>query len=145
MRKTALLCAFFAIPLILFNLIFFTVAGTTHPQSVWIAFVWIQVAFLLLVVTPWFSRRTENGPVFRITIALISGTYCLIELIIGLIVIIVHPAGIKGAILAQAIPFCLYLFVLLGNLFFIELAADSEKKKEEKEKAEKAAKAEQDK
>ena len=142
MRKSALLCGFFAIPLILFNLIFFLVAGTTHPQSVWISYVWIQVAFLLLIVTPWFARQTENGPVFRITLALISGTYCVVELIIGLIVIIIHPAGIKGAILAQAIPFCLYLFALLGNLFFIELAADSEVKKA---KAEKAAKKGQDK
>ena len=138
MRKRALLCAFFAIPLILFNVLFFLIAGTANPRSVWIAFAWMQFAFLLLICTPWLSRRTENGPVYRITLALISGAYCLVEFVIGLIVIIMHPAGIKGAIIAQVIPFCLYLFILLGDLLFIEFAADADKDKEAKEKAEKA-------
>ena len=138
MRKRALLCAFFAIPLILFNVLFFLIAGTANPRSVWIAFAWMQFAFLLLICTPWLSRRTENGPVYRITLALISGAYCLVEFVVGLIVIIMHPAGIKGAIIAQVIPFCLYLFILLGDLLFIEFAADADKDKEAKEKAEKA-------
>ena len=138
MRKRALLCAFFAIPLILFNVLFFLIAGTANPRSVWIAFAWMQFAFLLLICTPWLSRRTENGPVYRITLALISGAYCLVEFVVGLIVIIMHPAGIKGAIIAQVIPFCLYLFSLRGDLLFIEFAADADKDKEAKEKAEKA-------
>ena len=138
MRKRALLCAFFAIPLILFNVLFFLIAGTANPRSVWIAFAWMQFAFLLLICTPWLSRRTENGPVYRITLALISGAYCLVEFVVGLIVIIMHPAGIKGAIIAQVIPFCLYLFILLGDLLFIEFAADADKDKEAKGKAEKA-------
>ena len=138
MRKKALLCAFFAIPLILFNVLFFLIAGTANPRSVWISFAWMQFAFLLLICTPWLSRRTETGPVYRITLALISGAYCLVEFVVGLIVIIMHPAGIKGAIIAQVIPFCLYLFILLGDLLFIEFAADADKDKEAKEKAEKA-------
>lgn len=140
MRKRAILCAFFAIPLILFNVLFFLIAGSVHPQSVWISYVWIQLAFLLLIATPFFARRTENGPVYKITLALISGIYCAVEFVAGLIVIILRPESVKGPIIAQVIPFCLYLFVLLGDLLFIELAAESEKRKEEKEKAEKADK-----
>ena len=144
MRKRALLCAFFAIPLILFNVLFFLIAGTANPKSVWVAFAWMQFAFLLFICTPWMARKTENSPVYRITLALISGAYCLVEFVVGLIVIIIHPAGIKGAVIAQVIPFCIYLFVLLGDLLFIEFAADAEVK-EAKEKAAKAKEADQDK
>ena len=128
MRKRLILCAFFAIPLILFNLLFFLIGDTVHPKSVWIAYAWMQVAFLLLIATPWLARKGENSPVYRITLALISGVYCLVEFIVGLIVIIVAPAGTTGAIVAQVIPFGIYLFVLLGDLLLIELAADSERK-----------------
>ena len=86
MRKRAILCAFFAIPLILFNLLFFLIAGSVHPRSVWISYAWIQFAFILLIVTPWLARRTENGPVYKITLALISGVYCLVEFVVGLVV-----------------------------------------------------------
>lgn len=140
MRKRALLCAFFAIPLILFNLLFFLIAGTAHPKSVWISYAWIQLAFVLLITTPWLARRTGNGPVYKITLALVSGIYCLVELVIGLIVIILHPASVRVPVIVQVIPFCVYLFVLLGDLLFIEFAADSEKQQEEKEKAEKESK-----
>ena len=135
MRKKILLCAFFAIPLILFNLLFFLLGDSVHPKSVWITYAWMQFAFLLLIATPWLARKGENGPVYKIILALVSGIYCLVEFIIGLIVIIIAPEGVKGAVVAQVIPFALYLFVLLGNLLFIELAADSEK--EEKARAQK--------
>lgn len=135
MRKKFLLCAFLAIPLILFNLLFFLLGDSVHPKSVWITYAWMQFAFLLLIVTPWLARKGENGPVYKIILALVSGIYCLVEFIIGLIVIIIAPTGVKGAVVAQVIPFALYLFVLLGNLLFIELAADSEK--EEKARAKK--------
>ena len=135
MRKKFLLCAFLAIPLILFNLLFFLLGDSVHPKSVWITYAWMQFAFLLLIVTPWLVRKGENGPVYKIILALVSGIYCLVEFIIGLIVIIIAPEGVKGAVVAQVIPFALYLFVLLGNLLFIELAADSEK--EEKARAKK--------
>lgn len=135
MRKKFLLCAFLAIPLILFNLLFFLLGDSVHPKSVWITYAWMQFAFLLLIVTPWLARKGENGPVYKIILALVSGIYCLVEFIIGLIVIIIAPEGVKGAVVAQVIPFALYLFVLLGNLLFIELAADSEK--EEKARAKK--------
>ena len=134
-RKKFLLCAFLAIPLILFNLLFFLLGDSVHPKSVWITYAWMQFAFLLLIVTPWLARKGENGPVYKIILALVSGIYCLVEFIVGLIVIIIAPAGVKGAVVAQVIPFALYLFVLLGNLLFIELAADSEK--EEKARAKK--------
>lgn len=142
MRKRAILCAFFAIPLILFNLLFFLIAGSVHPRSVWISYAWIQFAFILLIVTPWLARRTENGPVYKITLALISGVYCLVEFVVGLVVIILHPASVRWPIVVQVIPFCLYLFVLLGNLLFIEFAADSDERHAAKEKAEKEQKAE---
>ena len=140
MRKKIILCAFFSIPLILFNLLFFLLGDAVHPKSVWITYAWMQFAFLLLIATPWLARGGENGPVYKIILALVSGIYCLVEFIVGLIIIIIAPAGVKGAVVAQVIPFALYLFVLLGNLLFIELAADAE----QKEKAE-AKKTEQDK
>ena len=140
MRKKIILCAFFSIPLILFNLLFFLLGDAVHPKSVWITYAWMQFAFLLLIATPWLARKGENGPVFKIILALISGIYCLVEFIVGLIIIIIAPAGVKGAVVAQIIPFAIYLFVLLGNLLFIELAADAE----DKEKAD-AKKANQDK
>ena len=143
MRKRVLLCAFFAIPLILFNLLFFLIAGTAHPKSVWISYGWIQFAFLLLIFTPLLARKTENGPVFKITLALISGAYCLVEFVIGLIVILIRPEGVTVPIVVQVIPFGLYLFILLGDLLFIEFAAESESRKAARERAAKSDKSDE--
>ncbi len=141
MRKTAIRYALYAIPLALFNLLFFLIGGTAHAAPVWISYVWIQVAFLLLLISPRLSRTTENSPVYRISLALISLVYFAVEFVIGLIVIILHPAGVKGPVIAQVIPFALYLFVFLLDLLFVEYASDADKEKEEKEKREKAEKA----
>jgi len=137
MRKRIILCAFLAMPLILFNLLFFVIGGTAHPKSVWLSYAWMQFAFLLLIVSPMLARKTENAPVYKITLALISGVYFLVEFVIGLIVIILRPDGITGPLVAQIIPFSLFMMVFLCDLLFIEFAADADQRHAAKEKAEK--------
>ena len=140
MKKRVILSALYAIPLLLFNLLFFLIAGTSHPASVWISYAWIQVAFLILPAAPLLPRKTENSPVYRISLALIAFIYCAVEFVIGMIVIALRPASVRIPIAVQAVPFCLFLLVFLCDWLFIEFASDADKKREEKEKAEKAEK-----
>jgi hypothetical protein len=134
MKTRMIRYALYAIPLVMFNVLFFLIAGNVHPKSVWIAYAWIQIAFLFLLVSPLLPGRTENGPVYRITLTLISATYFAVEFVIGMVVIVLRPAGIKTPIIAQCIPFFVYLIVFLTAFLFTEYAAESEKKENKDKK-----------
>ena len=129
MRNKALKYSLYAVIPLLFNGLFFLLGGTDHHASVWIAYAWIHIAYLLLIATPLLSRKTQSVATFQLTIGLISGIYFLVELIIGVIVIFIDSEKIKGSIVAQMIPFCVYLFFAIINLMANEHTANSEGKR----------------
>ncbi len=116
---------YFIFPAI-FNVMFFMLGGTNHPASVWLSYGWIHFAYLLMVSTPLFSRKTQSNSIFQFTIGQISSLYCGLEFIIGLIFIFIATDNIKVPIIIQLIPFCLFLFVFLWNLLHNEHTANSE-------------------
>lgn len=129
MRKKVIKCSMYLIFPILFNVMFFMLGGTEHPASVWLSYAWIHAAYILMIATPLFSRRTQSATIFQFTISQISSAYFGIEFIIGLIFIFVGTEGIKAPIIVQFIPCCLFLLVFLWNLLFNEHTADNEKRR----------------
>ena len=128
MRKNVIKSILYAIFPLLFNVMFFTLGGANHPASVWISYVWIHIAYFIMIATPLFTRKTQSAMIFQFTTSLFSSLYFGIEFIIGLIFIFIGADGIKAPILIQLIPFCLFLFVFLWNMLHNEHTADNEQK-----------------
>ncbi len=126
MRKNIIKGAFYAIFPILFNVMFFVLGGAHHPASVWISYAWIHLAYLIMISTSFFIRKTQSAVIFAFTTAQISTIYFILEFIIGLIFIFVASDGIKAPIIVQLIPFCIFMLVFLWNMLHNEHTADNE-------------------
>ena len=130
MRKTYLWILLDSIFFIIFNLIFFIVIGTSHHASGWMSYVFILVSYLLLVITPFFTKGVSNKTALAAPIYLIGTGYFLIELIVGLIFILINQDSIKLAFLCQIIILGGYLILLVSNIIANENTKESIQKKE---------------
>ena len=59
MRKNIIKIILYAIFPFLFNIMFFMLGGAEHPASVWISYVWIHIAYFIMVATPLYVRKTQ--------------------------------------------------------------------------------------
>lgn len=114
---------------ILFNIMFFMIGGTSHPASVWISYAWIHIAYFIMIATPLFSKKTQSNMIFQYTTGQISALYFGVEFILGLLFILIRAKGVKGTIIFQMIPFCVFLFVFLWNMLHNEHTAENEQKR----------------
>ncbi len=131
MKKNIIKWSIYLLFIALFNLLFFLLGGINHPSSTWISYVWIHVSYLFIIVTPYIYKKTRSVSIFNFTTYLISSIYFLLELIISLIIILTRLDDPKLTIVIQIIPFGVFLFIYLWNLFTNELTTNNEKKKAE--------------
>ena len=59
-KKTGLWIALDLIFVIVFNVVFFTLLGGEHPASVWVAYAFIHIAYIMVVVTPFLTRKERS-------------------------------------------------------------------------------------
>ena len=115
--------------LVVFNVLFFTIAGYKgHPASVWISYGFIHAAYALLLLTPLFVTKGKSADVFRYSLDTISSTYFMVELVAGVIFILVHPQDWKGSLIVQVLLLAVYAFALLANMLANEKTAANEAK-----------------
>lgn len=113
--------------LIIFNLVFFMLAGAKdHPASVWISYGFIHFAYLMMLLTPVFVTKGKSAAVFGYPLHIIASMYFILELIIGVIFILLHPKGWKAALLIQVILFAVYAVAMLVNMLANENTAARE-------------------
>jgi len=125
MKRNILSTILYLVFLIVFNLIFYVVGGTEHPASVWISYVFIHVAYVLLAFTSLFVRKGSNAAIFGMTLDSISGTYFIVELIIGVIFILVAPEDFKLALIMQVVFAAIYVVLLITNIMANDTTAES--------------------
>lgn len=111
--------------LIVFNTVFFTLAGTNHSTGAWISYGFIHFSYLMVLLTPYLTRKGSASSLFGMTICGISSVYFFIEFIVGLVFIFLNPESIKAPLSAQIIIAGLYLVVLIINLIANEITADN--------------------
>lgn len=116
--KIALYCIF---PL-LFNLLFFMLSKGEHPTSSWISYVFIHLAWVLLITTPLLSPQGATSSIFNLSIYGVSFVYFLAELIVG-VIIIVQPQAAKGTVTLQGLLLILYVAILIPALLSNEHSA----------------------
>ena len=116
MKKTqGLYIAIGLIFIAVFNILFFTISHGSHPASVWIAFGFIHLAWLLFVLSPVLTQgkydTVRTMPVYRIT-----GVYFLIELVLGIVIILFHPQKPLASIIIQLVILLIFAGYLLSFL-----------------------------
>lgn len=128
MKKTRILWILLdLIFLIVFNVLFFTIAGYKgHPASVWISYGFIHAAYALLLLTPFFVTKGKSADVYRYSLDTISSGYFMVELVAGVIFILVHSENWKVALIIQIILLAAYAFALLTHMLANEKTAASE-------------------
>lgn len=104
-----------AIFLVVFNLFFFLFCGMENVASVWISYALIHVAYLFILLMPFFNRGNRGQTILSTTLYSVAIGYFLIELLIGTIFICVAPESITWALLIQVTLFALFLFVFLSS------------------------------
>lgn len=111
--------------LAVFNTVFFVVGGTEHPASVWISYGFIHFAYLMVLATPFFTRKCSSASVFGFALYSISSVYFIVEFIVGLIFTFVRSDSYKASLVVQIIIAGIYTIMLLSNMIANEHTADS--------------------
>ena len=112
--------------LIVFNLLFFLLGNVeSFTTSVWISYGFIHFAYFVLLFTPLLVRKSEVDTDYRRPLYLITGTYFLIEFIVGITFILIAPEKVKLTLIVQVILAAVFLGFLLTHLIANEYTANS--------------------
>lgn len=115
---------------IVFNVIFFAIIGTDHGAAGWISYVFIMLAYILLIVTPYLVRNSKSKAVFGFSLYVIGSVYFLVELIVGIVFILVTSTSFKVVLLVQILLFGIYAVLLISHMIANEKTAESEGNRE---------------
>lgn len=129
-KKSLLYVLLDSVFLAVFNTVFFVVGGTEHPASVWIAYSFIHLAYLMVLATPILTRKSSSAAVFGFSIYTVSTTYFIIEFIVGLVFIFLKSESYKMSLIVQIIIAGIYAVLLLSTLIANENTADSIERRE---------------
>ena len=116
--------------LVIFNALFFGLGGIDHNASVWISYVFIHFAYIMLLLTPKFIRTGKSSAVFGFSIYFISSLYFLLELITGITFILLSPESFRIPFLVQLCIAGLYGIILVSNLIANERTANAQEKQQ---------------
>lgn len=130
-KKTVLSLALALIFLIVFNVVFFVLGGAKHPASVWIAYGFIHLAYLLIVATPLLNPKGAQGAILGLPLYAISTGYFLVEFVVGVVFILIAPQSYKGSLLVQLILAGVYAAAMLINMIAIEHTVEATAKQAE--------------
>jgi hypothetical protein len=111
--------------LIVFNVVFFVAGGMSHPASVWIAYAFIHIAYILLLITPFLIREGSSKAIFGASLYSISSAYFLLEFIVGIVFIFLKSDSYKASLIVQVVLAGLYGVLLVSHMIANETTADS--------------------
>ena len=129
-RINVLLIIINSIFLIIFNAFFFVLGGLVHNTSVWVSYIFIHFAYIMLLITPKLIREGKSSAVFGFSIYYISSMYFLVEFVTGLVFIILAPEKPSASILVQLSIAGVYGILLISHLIANEHTADEQEKRQ---------------
>lgn len=123
-KKTVLWIILDLIFILLFNTIFFAVGGTDRETSVWISYVFIHLAYICVIITPFLVKNSSEKALFGVSLGSISFAYFLIEFVIGIIFVLISLDTVKLPLIVQLILLGVYAIILVINLLANEYTND---------------------
>ena len=130
-KKRVLSASLSAVFLIVFNAIFFLALGSNHPTSVWIAYVFIHLSYIMLLITPKLVVKSSSASVFGFSLYTISSIYFFVELIFGVVIIILKPASYQWSLIVHLIVTGIFATIFISHLIANEHSAESIKRHEQ--------------
>lgn len=112
--------------LVVFNLIFFMLYGVDCYPSVWIAYGFINLSYLMVLLTPRLVKRGKSEAVFGFALSSISIIYFIFEFIVGIVIIVMKLESWKVSFIVQLVPFAIYCCILISNLIANEDTANKQ-------------------
>ena len=116
--------------LVLFDALFFVLKGSECHASTWWSYLFIHIAYFLLLATPLLGKYGKGYATLQESLYARAFIFFVLELIIGTIFIIANPVNATWAFLIQAVMLGLFLFAQLSGV----LVNDTTKQTHEKQK-----------
>jgi hypothetical protein len=99
--------------------------------SVWISYGFIHFAYFLLLITPLLVRKGNNTITdYRRPLYVVTSTYFLMALLVGVTLILIAPETVKATIIIQVVLATLFLGWLLIYLIANEHTAENAERRE---------------
>lgn len=130
MKKKMLWLILDSVFLVFFNAFFFLLGGVDHNASVWISYLFIHFAYLMLLLTPYFIKKGESAVIFGFALYSVSAYYFILEATIGILFILSSPESYKVTLLSQGLIAGLYIVLLISNMLANERTAEKEEKRQ---------------
>ena len=115
-----------------FNILFFVNNGTSHPTSIWICYVFLHFAYLMVLLTPLIESKGKTSYVSKLTTYSISLLYFLLTLFFAVFVFFYNNMENQNQIRTnlvisiQTILTAIYLVVLLSNVLVNDSIANKQ-------------------
>lgn len=129
-KKSILLILLDLVFLIVFNVIFFVVGGTDHKLSVWISYIFIHFAYLMILITPLLLKKSVKNTSLGLSLYSISAVYFFITFIIGIFFILLHLDNYKSGLVIHVIIAGIYAIILISNMIANEYTVENIEKHE---------------
>lgn len=113
-RKESMMLAMFAIFLVVFNVVFFVSGGSDREASVWVAYAFIHISFVAIMLTAYVAMSSGKMTEITIPALSISVVYFFSTFVVGLFFIIASLESVKGCVVINVILLGLYLIVFLA-------------------------------
>ncbi len=117
--------------LIVFNTLFFVLGGIDHPASVWISYVFIHLAYIMILLTPRLVRKGKNKAALKFPLQTVSTGYFFAAFIVGLFFVLIRSSSYKAALVIQIVISGVYAALLLTNMIANEHTAENQAKRED--------------
>lgn len=115
---------------IVFNIIFFMYGSETRTIAVWLSYIFIHIAYGMVIATPFLTRKGREYALFGMTTFSISVVYFLMSLAFGIVVFILRPITFKWVIMINTILTGAYAVILIINMLANEHSVDEIKRQE---------------
>ncbi|QTE70074.1 hypothetical protein JRC49_09685 [Clostridiales bacterium FE2011] len=120
-----------AVFLVVFNAVFFLVIENNPPTSVWIAYSFIHLSYILLLIVPLFVVKSSSSSVFGFSLYTIASIYFFVELLFGIVIIIFKPTSYQWSLIIHLVITGIFATLFLSHLIVNEKSAESIKRHEQ--------------
>ncbi len=117
MKKPAFSILIALIVIAVFNVFFFVLTGPERLAGIWISYAFIHVAFLLFMITPLLTQKSNARALFGLSIGAVSLVYFILALGAGIVFMILNFKAITIPLLVHVALLAVYLIMLLSVLF----------------------------
>lgn len=118
--------------IVVFNLCFFLIAGTIHTESTWVAYAFIHLSYLSLILIPLLKTKTMGSHIYQMTNYFVGGIYFLASFIANVVFLCLELIDIVPSITTNAVLLGVYLIIFL-TLYIVNQKSTEQERIDHKE------------